>query len=458
MSPPIVQIPPTVFEKEIVLTTKLKVATDISILGERFDGLDPSHGVFNVTEQLLRRLCQRDDLEITAVGLYGQDPLASSIKSLLYLEHSPALACSFQNTFSVDLGLTKLYARVFHASLSGEFDRMPAARRAFLRSARAVLYRLAYQYRGVSVRRTFDSRGFDVFHCPHLDPPAREVTGDLPRVITVYDLIPVVRPDFVPPRVTDAFKNYLAGIDVRRDWVVCISEFTRQEFCEYTGMSPARCFVAPLAAGESFHPILDRQVIAATRASYGIPEAKYFLTLAAPQPRKNLAHLIRSFFRLLAERQCPDLYLVLAGSKAQGWMYEEIFAAVESAPFVHRSRVIFTGYVADQDLPALYTGCTGFIFPSLYEGFGLPPLEAMACGAPVITSNSTSLPEVIGEAGLMVDPTSVDALSEAMMMLLDDENLRLELRHKGITRASEFSWKRCADETVRAYQAATAGR
>jgi len=222
-------------------------------------------------------------------------------------------------------------------------------------------------------------------------------------------------------------------------------------------MSPDRCSVAPLAAAPSFRPVSDLAAIAATRARYGIPEGEYFLSLAAPQPRKNLAHLIRCFFRLLDEHHLPDTYLVLAGSKDLGWMYDEIFTAAESS-LKHRSRVIFTGYVADEDLAALYSGAVALVYPSLYEGFGLPALEAMACGTAVITSNTTALPEVVGNAGLVVDPTDADELCEAMLTVVEDDEVRQELGRRGLKRAAEFSWERCAEETARVYHAAAGER
>src|SRR4029078_972067 len=134
---------------------------------------------------------------------------------------------------------------------------------------------------------------FHVFHCPHLGLPLKELTGNLPRVITVYDLIPLIRPDFVSENQSTIFRTLLNGIDVDRDWVISISEFTRMEFCEQTGMSPERVRVVPLAAAHFFRPVTDGDVIAATRSRYQLPEGEYLLCLAAPQPRKNLAHLIR---------------------------------------------------------------------------------------------------------------------------------------------------------------------
>jgi glycosyltransferase involved in cell wall biosynthesis len=288
-----------------------------------------------------------------------------------------------------------------------------------------------------------------------LSLPPRDFTGDLPRVITIYDLIPVTRPDFVTENQTRRFQTLLNRIDVERDWVICISEFTKMEFCERTGMSRERVVAVPLAAAPGFRRIADPEVIAATRLRYHIPEGEYLLCLAAPQPRKNLAHLIRSFFRLLDEQHRPDTYLVLAGSREHGWMYDEVFAAADSSK--HRSRLIFTGYVAEEDLPVLYSGAVAFVFPSLYEGFGLPVLEAMACGTPVITSNTTSLQEVAGDAALLINPMAPDELCEAMSTILADHSLREELRHRGLMRAAEFSWKTCGDLTAQVYDLAAGG-
>ena len=136
-------------------------------------------------------------------------------------------------------------------------------------------------------------------------------------------------------------------------------------------------------------------------------------------------------------------------------MYDEILNVAESSP-EHRTRLMFTGYVADEDLPALYSGALAFVFPSLYEGFGLPALEAMACGTPVITANTTSLPEVVGDAALLVDPTDLDQLCAAISTIISDQSLREELRHKGLMRAAEFSWQRNAEITAKVYHVAAA--
>jgi len=435
----------------------IKVAYDISNLASDFGRHDAKTGINRVVHEVLDEICKRDDLEITAVTLNG-DPLYDTIRASLYLANTePPVNCDFDYTFHVRPGLTRAYKAAFRAVHLTPPEQMPvhSLRALYLRCLRAGLYRMV-NHRVVSLKRVFDHERFDVFHCPHLRLPPKGLTGDLPRVVTVYDLIPLTRPDFVTQYQLEVCQALLDGIDVERDWVICISEFTRMEFCERTGMSPERVMVVPLAAAHFFRQITDPDVIAATRLRYRVPEGEYLLCLAAPQPRKNLAHLIRSFFRLLDEQRLPDTYLVLAGSTEQGWMYDETFAAAESSS-KHRSRLIFTGYVAEEDLPALYSGAVAFVFPSLYEGFGLPALEAMACGTPVITSNTTSLPEVAGGAAFLVNPTEPDELCEAMSTILSDHSLREELRRKGLARAAEFSWKRCAELTAGVYHLAAEG-
>jgi glycosyltransferase involved in cell wall biosynthesis len=436
------------------MTTPIKVAYDISNLASDFGRPDAKSGINRVVDEVLDEICKRDDLEITAVALDVINQLNDNIKALLYVENrQPPLNCEFNYSFYAGPRLTSAYKAVFMATESAAVNRFRALS---LRYLRATLYRMAHYHRVVSSEQVFDRKRFHVFHCPHLRLPPTELTGDLPRVVTIYDLIPLTRPDLVFKHQTLVCQTLVDGIDVERDWVIAISEFTKMEFCETTRMPAERVKVVPLAAAHFFRPVTDPHVIAATRSRYQLPEGEYLLCLAAPQPRKNLAHLIRSFFHLLDEHHLPDTYLVLAGSKEQGWMYDEILAAAESST-KHRSRLIFTGYVAEEDLPALYSGAVAFVFPSLYEGFGLPALEAMACGTPVITSNTTSLPEVAGEEAFLVDPTDADELCEAMSTILSDHSLREELRRKGLARAGEFSWKRCAELTSEVYHLAAGG-
>jgi glycosyltransferase involved in cell wall biosynthesis len=215
-------------------------------------------------------------------------------------------------------------------------------------------------------------------------------------------------------------------------------------------MSPERVKVILLAAAAHFRPVHDAEKIGDARRRYAIPEGDYLLSIANLEPRKNLSHLIHSFLELCAAQPDRDLSLVLVGSK--GWMYEDILAVSSNSVF--SSRVIFTGHIPDADLSTIYSGAVAFVYPSLYEGFGLPPLEAMQCGVPVITSNTTSLPEVVGDAAITVDPSDGDALCDAILRVLSDTQLRADLSRKGLARAQDFSWARCAGQTVELYRTA----
>ena len=191
------------------------------------------------------------------------------------------------------------------------------------------------------------------------------------------------------------------------------------------------------------------------RAKYGILDGPYILSLSTLEPRKNIDHTIRCFARLIRDENIRDLNLVLVGTK--GWDFDRIFGELTNHDQL-RDRIIVTGYVADEDLSAIYSGARMFVYPSFYEGFGLPPLEAMQCGVPVITSNTSSLPEVVGNAGLMVDPKDGDALCQAMFDIYRQPSLRDDLSRRSIERSRAFSWDICARETVRAYRSALGSR
>jgi glycosyltransferase involved in cell wall biosynthesis len=241
--------------------------------------------------------------------------------------------------------------------------------------------------------------------------------------------------------------------------VIADSEATRRDLVQLYGTDPQRITVIPLGLDELFQPVADAARLAAVRAKYGIP-GDYLLYVGTLQPRKNLVRLIEAWGKICNLQSAICNRLVLAGKK--GWLYEEIFATVRKLGL--EGQVLFPGYVPEEDLPALLSGATAFVLPSLYEGFGLPVLEAMACGTPVIAANVSSLPEVVGDAGLLVDPLDSEALAAAMRRLIADTDpsptlragLRADLRQRGLARAKLFSWPRCARETLAVLETAGA--
>jgi glycosyltransferase involved in cell wall biosynthesis len=199
--------------------------------------------------------------------------------------------------------------------------------------------------------------------------------------------------------------------------------------------------------------VRDARELQRVRDVYGIV-GDYILAVGSIQPRKNLARLVEAFAGLRRKRSQDKLpRLVIVGKQA--WLYEETLRAVEASGV--RADVTFTGYAPETDLPALYSGALCFVYPSYFEGFGLPPLEAMRCGAPVVAGDRTSLPEVVGDAGLLVNPFDVEEISAALARLIDDQQLRATLSARGLARAAQFDWRETARLTLEVYTRATGG-
>jgi glycosyltransferase involved in cell wall biosynthesis len=266
-----------------------------------------------------------------------------------------------------------------------------------------------------------------------------------PTVVTVHDLSFLRFPD----RLSTARRRYLSrmvGSSARRaSRVIAVSESTRADLIELASVDPGRISVVYPGVDESFRPI-DGAAEHQGRVFGGRP---YILHVGTLEPRKNQDILIRAFAALRAGRGIPHVLAVIG---ARGWMYEALFERVEELGL--RDDVHFLDYVPPSELPLWYNGAELFAYPSAFEGFGLPVLEAMACGVPTITSSTSSLEELAGGACLTVEPGSVEALETAMARILDDTRLQAKLQSAGIARASAFSWEACARGTVAAYSVA----
>ena len=234
--------------------------------------------------------------------------------------------------------------------------------------------------------------------------------------------------------------------------VLADSDATRRDLIRLYGIPQAKVDVVYPGRDESLAPVHDPLLRDAVQARYGC-RTPYILYLGTLHPRKNLVRLVQAFGQLrsrASETEYPldQLQLVLAGQK--GWLYQDIFSEVRRLGL--EGHVIVTGYVADEDLPALLSGAEAFAFPSLYEGFGFPVLEAMACGVPVVCSSTSSLPEVAGDAALLVEPRQVEAIASTLFRLLTEPDLRRALVGRGFAQAERFSWRRCAQEAMAAFE------
>ena len=224
--------------------------------------------------------------------------------------------------------------------------------------------------------------------------------------------------------------------------VIVPSDFSRGDLIDTYKLSPDRVTTIPLAASPIYRPIDDKASLDAVAARYGL-KRPFILAVGSIQPRKNLARLLQAYSAFRAgRRDAPDLVIV----GGRGWLSDDIFNTVEKKGL--KDSIVFTGYVPDEDLPYLYNAAMCFVYPSIFEGFGLPPLEAMQCGTPVITSARTSMPEVAGDAAILVDPFDVDAIGSALERVLGDEHLRSEMRTKGLVQAAKFSWEKTARATL----------
>ena len=271
-------------------------------------------------------------------------------------------------------------------------------------------------------------------------PPTLPTTR---TVLTVHDLAFERYPQDTMPGMLRYLRTVVPRSVRRADCVIVPSEATRRDLIDLYGAPPHKVRLIYPGVEERFHPAGDAAEAAALRARYHLPAAPLVLTVGTLQPRKNHLRLVQAFAQV-ADRAT----LVIAGG--QGWGYEAVHETVRRLGL--ESRVIFTGFVDDADLPALYRMATVFVYPALYEGFGLPVLEAMACGVPVVTSRVSALPEVSGpDAALLVDPHDVDGIAAALRRLLDEADLRQTLRERGLARAAAFSWRRTAEQVWALY-------
>lgn len=286
---------------------------------------------------------------------------------------------------------------------------------------------------------------FDIVHgLFNFAPPTRLAK----RVVTIYDVAFLKFPERFKPshaRHFAAATRYSCRV---ADAVVTISEHTKRDLVEHFAVPPEKIVVAyPAFKRELFRPLEDRCAVEAARLRLGIGKGRVILYLGTLEPRKNLDVLIDAFERI-DRKHAGEFQLVLAGR--QGSDMDALMARIR--PLQEQGKISRLGYVTEKDTALLYNLAEVFAYPSLYEGFGIPPLEAMACGCPVVTSNVSSLPEAVGDSGLLVDPRSADDLTTSLLRILESPSLRKELSEKGLAQARTFSWENAAQKTLELYQ------
>jgi glycosyltransferase involved in cell wall biosynthesis len=286
-------------------------------------------------------------------------------------------------------------------------------------------------------RRRVDLAHFTNYHAP--------LVRRVPYVVNIHDTSLITSPERHPAKRVIAMRPLLRAMARRSEAVLTLTESARQDVIAFLGVDPQRVRVVPAAPAPGFGPIDDAARLDAVARRFRL-ERGFLLFVGTIEPRKNLVRLIEAYARL--RRDGFDKPLVICGG--WGWKSSDIKPTVAGLGL--ESSVVFTGFVSDDDLMALLNLAGAFVYPSLYEGYGLPIIEALACGLPTVTSNRGATAEVAGDAALLVDPEDTAALAEALALALSDEPTRTRLRAAGFRRAADFSWERAAHETVRVYR------
>ncbi|EOQ98223.1 glycosyltransferase, group 1 family protein [Leptospira wolbachii serovar Codice str. CDC] len=298
------------------------------------------------------------------------------------------------------------------------------------------------------IRNVYLTNDF-IFHSPFLPFPDFIKETKVKKVITIYDLIAVLYPEFFEGNQDKVVWKIIRNIDSETS-IVTISEHSKNDIVGYIPFfDQTKISVIPLAAEEIFYEIKGNELIDEIISQFGLETKKYILTVSTLEPRKNLKSSLRAFLRLAESGLDADIKFVVLGGKGWGAGLVDLEAEF---PNVYQNRVLFLGFIPDEKMAYIYSGALFFVYLSLYEGFGLPPLEAMKCGIPVLVSNTSSLPEVIGNAGISVNPKVELEIIKGMKSLIEDPNLRIKLSELSTQQAALFSWDKSAYKLKKVYR------
>ena len=409
----------------------MRVLFDISVLG--YGGLSPAYrtGVYRSVERLGRAFVER---HADTVKFCAADSAEAWALSLAYWRRTHGTRGEF-----VPQGGGECFLRIHDELIRWNAKGKGSAP---FRLGRRVLREMSQRLQFTAPRLPASEFSGAVYHSPFYGFPA--ASGGAARVLTINDLVNLSHPELTGGSA-EPMRGIVASIRPS-DWIVCISEWTRNELLSIVpSLSPERVRVVLLGVDGEFRPCTETEV-SASRAAFAL-DRPYFLSVATQEKRKNLPFLIGAFDKLLSRRPDCQAELVLIGAPGGG---SEAVKATSRA----KGRVRWLGFVNEAHLAPLYTGALAFAFPSLFEGFGLPALEAMQCGCPVIASQGSALTEVVGEGGERIDPRNEEAWSHALEVRYDSETERAQWRAKGTAWVSRFSWKKTADDYMAIYRQA----
>lgn len=429
---------------------KIRVICDISPLGDGTLKAYKKTGIFRVAENTVDQLILRDDIELF---LYPADGNFASCfvylqmrgdwfnkYTLVGLDSEVCIRWQSINDYSISVLSDKIDS---HAKLAVLYKIL----RKILRIKEAFLKKI-FRFMTSGKLMHFAEKSDAYISALGIIPDIIKRYKNLRKYIIIYDLIPIIYPEFFKKDISG--KHFLKKIieSIDEDTVaVCISECTRKDLLNFRNdLNEKNIIISHPAASGIFYRVTDQDLICNSRRNIGIPDNScYIMCLSTLEPRKNLTTVIKAFEKVLSDNPDLDLYLVIVGPA--GWKHEPVFEKINQSESL-KSKVIVSGYVDDIYLAPLYSGALAFLYLSFYEGFGLPVLEAMKCGTPVITSDRSSLPEVAGDACILVDPLDIDGIAKYITDLCFNTNFKKKLFEKSLKRAEFFSWDKYVDTII----------
>ena len=422
---------------------KLNLLYDASVLCDSYNATSRKSGIFFVAHNLLNEFLKSENInvelfiDISSLCHFNKYLVDQDIKSKFTI-YSNTIFPLFTNKYYEISNLRKLLNK----------KEYPIKR--FLLKLEMFLMKplvCIFNYLG-DINLANKTKNITAFLSPiYTLPIVIQNNNNIKKYRILYDLIPLILPEYKNKTHKNLWFSKLIQSINNKDYYFAISDYTRKDFLKYCPeIDPDKIKTTLLACNENFKPKTENEIKKA-KAKYNIPsDKKYIFSLCTLEPRKNLIRAVKTFIQFIKKNNIEDLVFVLGGGHWDsfiGQLEKEIENLGE-----YKSKIIKAGYVDDADLAPLYSGAEWFVYTSQYEGFGLPPLEAMSCGCPVITSNNSSLPEVVGDSAIMVDYDSDEQHIEAYEKYYYNENSRKEYSQKGLKRASLFSWEKCANQIL----------
>ena len=429
------------------MSEKIKLLYDANILSYDYQKTAARSGIFFAAYNILKELMAHDNIEISFC-VQPSNILGINKFKKRNPEFSDIPVIGKTTLFTTFLGLMECWK--YSCRKLDQKDNL------FKKVVRFFTLRILKFFMQCDFLMELDKdllKEYKIYLSPNQAPP-KQILNDknIHKFVLLHDTIPIVQNEksFNLEIRNSWFKELFDTLN-ERDYYFTDSEHTKQDFLKYCDkLNPEHLTTTLLGANENFYPVNDEERINLVKAKYNIPSDKKFIfSLCTIEPRKNLIFAVKNFVKFINDNNIDDLVFVMGGGHWQAFLD---LLDKELSGTNYKDKIIKAGYVDDEDLPVLYSACEIFVYPSLYEGFGMPVLEAMQCGCACITSNVTSIPEVIGDAGIQVNPKSDEDMIEAYKKMYYDNDFRNLCKQKAIERAKQFSWKKCADTMIEKFE------